>query len=253
MMHRVVNPLLKHIIHRTSHDTTSRKLCLQYLKNLRTLHLNDYKTIFLGETDLSESLITGDKFPYEDNLNWPVWTVVHAGNSQGWVPWRYRVYLRDDLPLGEQDDMFQEFCDFLSITYGKCAIVVKEKKRLRVKTEASNQEGDIIDPQAISHPYLLNIKHCPEIARATGHELLSVPFDYNYLHPMDAVWSSLKWFIINNRKDFSLTSLEKTYSYQCILFGDLIGKGIEKTSPTKWKVAVNKVRRWENYYLDKFS
>ncbi|XP_044297457.1 protein FAM243A [Varanus komodoensis] len=252
-MYRIVNPLLKNIIHRSLFDATSRKQCLQYLKTLRTLQLNGYNTIFLGETDISESLITGEKVPCEDSLSWPIWSIVHAGNSQGWVPWRYRVFLRDDLPLDQQEDVFQEFCDFLSITYGKCAIVVKERKLSRAKMQESSQQLEITEPQSISLPSLLTINCCPETAKATGHELLSVPFPYSYLHPMDAAWSSLKWFIINNRKEFSLISLERTYSYQCILFSDLIGKGIEKMNPNKWKVAVSKVRRWENYYLDKFS
>ncbi|XP_034971698.2 uncharacterized protein C21orf140 homolog [Zootoca vivipara] len=252
-MFRIVNPLLKHIIHRTSLDASTRKQCLQYLKTLRALQLTGYNTIFLGETDLSESLITGGKVPHEDDFNWPVWTVVHASNNQGWVPWRYRVFLRDDLPLDKPEDVFQELCDFLSITYGKCAIVVKEKRQPRVKIDESTQEVEISEPQFTPLPFFSSIKCCPEVAKATGHELLPVPFPYNHLHPMDAAWSSLKWFIINNRKEFSLMTLEKTYSYQCILFSDLLGKGIEKMSPNKWKIAVNKVRRWENYYLDKFS
>ncbi|XP_042315245.1 protein FAM243A [Sceloporus undulatus] len=252
-MYRVVNPLLKYIIHRSSLDATSRKQCLQYLKALRNLQFNGYTTIYLGETDLSESLITGEKVPYENTLNWPIWTVVHAGHSQGWVPWKYRVFLRDDLSSGQQEGVFQELCDFLALTYGKCAIVVRERRQSRVKTEESSEEVEICEPRSPSLPCLLSIKCCPEIAKATGHELLSVSFPYNYLHPMEAAWSSLKWFIINNRKEFSLTSLERTYSYQCILFSDLIGKGIEKMSPIKWKVAISKVRRWENYYLDRFS
>uniref|UniRef100_A0A8D0EFB6 Chromosome 21 open reading frame 140 n=1 Tax=Salvator merianae TaxID=96440 RepID=A0A8D0EFB6_SALMN len=252
-MFRFVNPLLKHIIHRSSYDALSRKRCLQYLKTLRTLQFKGYNTIFFGETDLSESLITGEKLPYEDVLNWPLWTIIHAGNSQGWIPWRYRVFLRDDLPLDKEENVFQELCDFLSITYGKCAIVVREKRQPRREIEESTQEAKIEDPLSSPAPYLLSIKCCPKIATAAGHELLSVPFSYHYLHPMDAAWSSLKWFIINNRKEFSLTSLERTYSYQCILFSDLIGKGIEKMSPNKWKLAVSKVKRWENYYLDRFS
>ncbi|XP_053167834.1 uncharacterized protein C21orf140 homolog [Hemicordylus capensis] len=250
-MYRIVNPLLKHIMHRSYLDATSKKQCLQYLKTLRTLQFNGYNTVFLGETDLSESLITGERVPQEDSQSWPVWTLVHAGNSQGWVPWRYRVFLRDDLPISQQEDVFQEFCEFLSITYGKCAIVVREKRQPKAKNEEPSQEKEPSEPQSLL--LLSSIKCCPEIAKATGHELLSVPFPYNYLHPMDAAWSSLKWFIINNRKDFSLKSLERTYSYQCILFSDLIGKGVEKFTPNKWKVAVSKVRRWENYYLDKFS
>lgn len=137
------------------------------------------------------------------------------------------------------------------MTYGKCAIVVRERRPSRVKTEESSQEVEITEGTSV--PCLLSMNCCPETAEATGHKLLTVPFSYNYLHPMDVAWSSLKWFIINNRKEFSLASLERTYSYQCILFSDLIAKGIERMTPNKWKVAVSKARRWENYYLDKYS
>lgn len=252
-MYRTVNPLLKHIMHRSYIGATSKKQCLQYLKNRRSLQSKGYTTIFLGETDLSESLITGEKVPHEESQSWPIWTLVHAGNSEGWVPWRYRVFLKDDLPISHQEDIFQEFCDFLSITYGKCTIVAREKSLPRVKNEHSSQEQERSEPQSPSLLYLSSIKCCPEVAKATGHELLSVPCPFNNLHPMDAAWSSLKWFILNNRKEFSLRSLERTYSYQCILFSDLIEKGLEKMSPSKWKVAISKVQRWENYYLDKFS
>ncbi|XP_006025776.1 uncharacterized protein C21orf140 homolog [Alligator sinensis] len=252
-MYRFINPLFKHIIHRIYFDAATKKQCLQYLRALRTLQFNGFNTIFLGETDISESLITGEKISQEDNPNWPTWTLLHAGSSQGWVPWRYRVLLRNELCRNQQEDIFQEFCDSLNKSYGKCVIIVKEKRQpTLVKTkEHTNQEKTI--SQVPSVIYISSTDCCPEIAKANGHELLFVPSPYNYLHPMDAAWSSLKWFIINNRKEFSLRSIERTYTYRCILFSDLIMKGIEKMTPSKWKIATSKVRRWENYYLDTFS
>ncbi|XP_026507510.1 protein FAM243A [Terrapene carolina triunguis] len=253
-MYSFVNPLLKHIIHRSSFDTAARKQCLKYLKALRTLQFNGLNTIFLGETDISESLVTGEKILQEDSLNWPTWTLVHAASSQGWVPWRYRVLLRDELPMKQDEDIFQEFCDSLNKFYGKCIIVVREKRQPSVlQTKEPTAQEKITHPQVPSVIYMSSIECCPQIAKANGHELLSVPLPYNYLHPMDVAWSSLKWFIINNRKEFCLRSIERTYSYRCILFSDLVEKGLEKMTPSKWKMATNKVRRWENYYLDTFA
>lgn len=61
-MQRFANPLLRHVICRGCFDTASKRQCLQYLRALRSLHLNNgFNTIFLGETDIPESLISGEK------------------------------------------------------------------------------------------------------------------------------------------------------------------------------------------------
>uniref|UniRef100_A0A8C8S162 Uncharacterized protein n=1 Tax=Pelusios castaneus TaxID=367368 RepID=A0A8C8S162_9SAUR len=253
-MYRFVNPLLKYIIHRGSFDAAARSQCLVYLKALRTFQFNGLTTIFLGETDISECLVTGEKILQKDSLNWPTWTLVHAASSQGWVPWRYRLWLRDELSPLQQEDIFEEFCDFLNKFYGKCVIVVREKKQPHMlQTKEPTTQETLTQPLVPSLIYMSSTACCPQIAKANGHELLSVPFPYNYLHPMDVAWSSLKWFIINNRKEFCLRSSERTYSYRCILFSDLVEKGLERMTPSKWKMVTNKVRRWENYYLDTLS
>ncbi|XP_063202007.1 uncharacterized protein C21orf140 homolog [Chroicocephalus ridibundus] len=257
-MQRLASPLLRHVIRRSCCDAASKRQCLQYLRALRTLQLNSFNTVFLGETDIPESLITGEKVAEEASLRWPVWTLVHAGSSQGWVPWRYKLLLRGDLPTHQQNGIFQELCDSLTTSYGKCVIVTRDKRQPRhmgakdgKELETGTETGTLTPVPPVI--YMSSIECCPEVARANGHELLVVPASYNYLYPMDVAWSSLKWFIINNRKDFALKSLEKTHSYRCILFSDLIVKGIEKMTPNKWKVVINRVKRWENYYLDALS
>lgn len=253
-MQRFTNPLLRHVISRGCFDAASKKQCLQYLRALRALQLNGFNTVFLGETDISESLITGEKIDEEASLRWPVWTLVHAGSSQGWVPWRYKVLLRDELPVHQQNGVFQELCDSLTTSYGKCVIVTRDKRQLtHVEAKDGKEQETEALPPVPPVIYMSGIKCCPEIARANGHELLVAPSSYSYLSPMDVAWSSLKWFIINNRKDFALKSVETTHSYRCILFSDMIIKGIEKMTPNKWKVAINRVKKWENYYLDTFS
>nr|XP_013810739.1 PREDICTED: LOW QUALITY PROTEIN: uncharacterized protein C21orf140 homolog [Apteryx mantelli mantelli] len=253
-MQRFANPLLRQVIHRGYFDAASQTLCLQYLRALRTLQLKSFNTVFLGETDIPESLVTGDKTAEEDSLSWPIWTLAHAGSSQGWVPWRYRLLLRDKLSISWQEAIFQELCDSLTLSYGKCVIVTRDKRKpMRVGTKEFKYQETGTQPPVPPVIYMSSIKCCPEIARANGHELLALTSSYSYLYPMDVAWSSLKWFIINNRQGFALRSIERTYSYRCILFSDLIMKGIEKMTPSKWKVAINKVKRWENYCLDTFS
>ncbi|XP_006862615.1 PREDICTED: uncharacterized protein ENSP00000386791 homolog [Chrysochloris asiatica] len=251
-MFQFVNPLLRNIIIRNQLDSIKRKQCLQYLKALRTLQYDGFKTVFFGETDLPESLVTGEDCGDECFMQSPTWCIVHAGSSQGWVPWKYRLFLRDELCVRQEEGLFFEFCHVVKMAYGKCAIVVKERRQqdeMRPKEDKESED----QPCAPSIINLTSIVCCPEVAKSCGHELLSLPFPYNYLNPLDSAWSSLKWFIINNRKEFCLQSIDNIYSYQYILFSDLVSKGIERITPDKWKTITNKVRRWENYYLGKFS
>lgn len=251
-MPHFANPLLRNIILKRPFDSLTRKQCLQYLKTLRTLQHDGFTTVYLGETDVPESLVTGEGFSEGYFMQTPTWCVVHAGGSQGWVPWKYRMLLRDELSAGREDGLFFEFCDVAKKAYGKCAIVVKDRRRadeMQPKEDRGSEAGAHV-PSAVN---LTSLVCCPEVAKSYGHELLSLPSPYSYLNPLDAAWSSLKWFIINNRKEFCLQSMDRVYSYQYILFSSLISKGIERISPSKWRMFTNKVRRWENYYLGKFS
>nr|XP_004654520.2 protein FAM243A [Jaculus jaculus] len=251
-MRHFASPLLKNIIIGSQFNGTRRKQCVQYVNALRTLQYGGFKTVYFGETDISESLVTGEDFSNGYFMQTPTWCVVHAGGSQGWVPWRYRIFLRDDLCVRQEDSLFFEFCNAIKKAYGKCVIVVKGRKQeseMQLK-EAGETEAQSYVPRNVN---LTSIVCSPEVAKSYGHELLSLPPPYNYLNPLDSAWSSMKWFIINNRKEFCLQSIDSFYAYQCILFSDLISKGIEKVNLSKWKTLMNKVRRWENYYLGKFS
>ncbi|ELK38256.1 hypothetical protein MDA_GLEAN10011977 [Myotis davidii] len=205
-MPRCAHPLFRNIVIRSPSDSIKRKQCLQYLKTLRALQFDGFTTVYLGETEIPESLATGEDFRGELCVPSPSWCVLHAGGSQGWVPWRYRVFLRDELSVRPEDGFFAEFCEVVRKTYGKCAIVVKDARRPGAR-----------------------------------------------LNPLDLAWSALKWFIINHRREFCLKSIDSLYTYQFLLLSDLISKGMESIGPSKWRTLINKVRRWENYYLGKFS
>ncbi|XP_036286161.1 uncharacterized protein C21orf140 homolog [Pipistrellus kuhlii] len=243
--------LFRNIVLRSPLDGAKRKQCLQYLQTLRRLQFDGFRTVYLGETEIPESLATGEDLGGGLGVPSPSWCVVHAGGSQGWVPWRYRVYLRDELSVCPEDGFFAEFCEAARKAYGKCAIVVKDVPRLEAPPP-----GDGAPPAQARAPAVVNLTSiacCPDVAKACGHELLCLPSPYNYLNPLDLAWSSLKWFIINNRKEFCLQSVDSLYAYQFILLSELIGKGVERLGPGKWRTLINKVRRWENYYLGKFS
>lgn len=251
-MARLTNSLLKNIVIRTQFDSVRRKQCLQYLNTLRTLQYDGYKTVYFGETEIPETLVTGEDFSDSYYMNTPTWCILHAGGSQGWVPWKYRMFLRDDLCIKPEDSLFFEFCDVVKKAYGKCAIVVKGRRQQDEMKPKADKEGgaQACAPASVN---LTSIVCSPGVAKSYGHELISLPSPYNYLNPLDSAWSSMKWFIINNRKEFCLQSVDNVYAYQYILFSDLISKGIEKVSLSKWKALTSKVRRWENYYLGKFS
>ncbi|XP_029794864.1 protein FAM243A [Suricata suricatta] len=249
-MPHFANPLLRNIVTRNPLDNIKRKQCLQYLKTLKTLQYDGFKTVYFGETEIAESLVTGKDFSDGSFMQTPTWCIVHAGGSQGWVPWKYRMFLRDELCVKQEESLFSEFCDMARKTYGKCAIVVKERRQQgKMKPEEDKEpEAQIHAPSVIN---LTSLVCCPKVAKSCGHELLSLPSLCNYLNPLDSAWSSLKWFIISNRKEFCLQYIDSVYSYQYILLSNLIGKGIKRINPSKWKTLVNKVRRWENYYLGK--
>ncbi|XP_012882938.1 PREDICTED: uncharacterized protein C21orf140 homolog [Dipodomys ordii] len=251
MLH-FANPLLKNIIIRNQFDSIKRKQCLQYLKTLRTLQYDGFKTVYLGETDIPESLVTGEDFSDGYFMQTPTWCIVHGGGSQGWVPWRYRIFLRDELCIRQEENIFFEFCEVVKKAYGKCAIVVKGKRQQDGAKPKDDKKAEA-QPDSPTGINLTSIACCPQVAKSYGHELLILPSPYNYLNPLDSAWSSMKWFIINNRKEFCLQSIDSVYSYQYILFNDLISKGIDRINLTKWKTLTNKVRRWENYYLGKFA
>ncbi|XP_007667929.1 protein FAM243A [Ornithorhynchus anatinus] len=240
-MIRQATPLLKHIIFRSHFDAAGRQRCLRYLKTLRSLRADGYETVFLGETDLSEALVTGDGAGA--GPRGPTWSVVHGGSHRGWVPWKYRLFLRDELCREREEGLFDEFCDALTAAYGKCAIVVRERR-------PPGPPGEGAAP-VLGSP---SISCCPDVARAKGHELLALPAQYGYLSPLDTAWATLRWFILHNQREFSLRSAaDATYAYQFVFFSDLVGKGIERMSPGRWKTAAGKVRRWESYYLGRFS
>lgn len=256
-MPRFANPLLRTLVRGNALDGLKRKQCLQYLKSLRRLQCEGFRTVYFGETDIPESLVTGEDFSNGYFMQMPTWCVVHAGGGQGWVPWRYRMFLRDELYTRHEDSLFFEFCSVTRKAYGKCAVVVKGRTQPQEEEGERLREGYSQEAQGQAQGTcvvnLTSVACRPEVARSYGHELLSLPFSYNYLSPLDSAWSSLKWFIINNRKEFCLQSSDNVFSYQFILFNDLIGKGIERISPNKWKTLANKVQRWENYYLSRFS
>lgn len=100
-----------------------------------------YNSIF-WKPSIPESLVTGEDFSDGYYINSTECVLVHAGGSQGWVPWKYRMFLkRDELCIKQEDNLFFEFCDVVKKAYGKCAVVVKEKAAGRNEAGEGKETG----------------------------------------------------------------------------------------------------------------
>uniref|UniRef100_UPI00398EC67D uncharacterized protein C21orf140 homolog n=1 Tax=Pristiophorus japonicus TaxID=55135 RepID=UPI00398EC67D len=249
-------------------SSPGRHQCLQYLKTLRKFQNDGLYTVYLGETHISENLITGDisygvANPKSQSGGL---TLIHAGGLRGWVPWQYRVFFQSQelwtspKTTGANEEAFKELCQVLRKSYGKCTVVIRPKQWVTSPglkhrnptddlSEIPPQEPEVIQNAPSLTIQMTNISCCPKIARCYGHELFCFPPSYPHLSPLESAWSSLKWAIINNRKDFTVTAFPKINDYKCIHLKALIENGIEGVTPYKWKTSFSRVKKWENHYL----
>ncbi|XP_043561241.1 protein FAM243-like [Chiloscyllium plagiosum] len=261
--------LLRSKMYSNELSSLRRHQCLQYLKTLRNFQNDGLYTVYLGETHVSENLITGDIFCSIVKSKSPSegLTLIHAGGARGWVPWQYRVFFQSreqwtsPKTIGTKEEIFKELCQVLSKSYGKCTVVIKPKQSvissgLKHYTDDSSeilpQKTDVIQNvplQTSSTIQIDNISCCPKIAQNYGHELLYFPPSYPHLSPLESAWSSLKWTVINNRKDYTATAFPNISDYQCIHLKALIENAIEGVTPYKWKAAFSRVKKWENRYI----
>ncbi|XP_067852839.1 uncharacterized protein C21orf140-like [Heptranchias perlo] len=234
-------------------SSPGRHQCVQYLKTLRNFQNDGLYTVYLGETHISENLITGDISYGVVNLKSPSegLTLIHAGGVRGWVPWQYRVFFQSQelwtspKTIGANEEVFKELCQVLRKSYGNCTVVIRPKQWI----SPQKPKIQIAPSQSSLTIQMTNISCCPKIARCYGHELLNFPPSYPHLSPLESAWSSLKWAIINNRKDFTVTTFPKINDYKCIHLKALIENGIEGVTPYKWKTSFSRVKKWENRYL----
>ncbi|XP_051878278.1 uncharacterized protein C21orf140 homolog [Pristis pectinata] len=262
--------LLKSKIYSNEISSPGRHQCLQYLKTLRNFQNDGLYTVYLGETLISENLITGD---VSDSIakaksSLDGLTLIHAGGVRGWVPWQYRAFFQSQelwtcpKATGGSDQTFEELCQVLRKSYGKCTVVIRSKycvpaPGLQLQNSSDDPSAsppwkpEVIQNTPSQSPLAIQITKisCPKIAKHYGHELLYLPPSYPHLSPLESAWSSLKWSIINNRKDFTVTALPKINDYKCIHLKSLIENAIEGVTPCKWKVSFNRVKKWENQYL----
>ncbi|XP_078268134.1 uncharacterized protein C21orf140 homolog [Rhinoraja longicauda] len=243
--------------------------CLQYLKTLRNFENDGFYTVYLGETHISENLITGDvnssvvkgKSPLEEL------TLIHAGGVRGWVPWQYRVFFQSQqlsmspTPVDANERIFEEFCQVLSKTYGKCTVVMRSKHwvpAIRSQLQSSSEDQSVIPLRKAEAMHNIHLQSpdirmtkvfSPRIARHHGHEFLYLPPPFPHLSPLESAWSSIKWSLINNRKHFTVVAFPKINDYKCIHLKALIENAIERVTPCQWKTSFNRVKKWENRYL----
>ncbi|XP_072125863.1 uncharacterized protein C21orf140 homolog [Mobula birostris] len=264
--------LLKSKIYSNEISSSGGYQCLQYLKTLRNFQNDGLYTVYLGETLISENLITGDVSYSITKAKWPPGglTLIHAGGIRGWVPWQHKVFFQSQelwtspKTISGNGQIFEDLCQGLRESYGKCIVVLSSKHWAPAPGVQSQNSSD--DP-AVTPPWRPEVTlntpsqsplaiqmtkdSCPKIARHYGHKLLYLPASYPHLSPLESAWASIKWSIISNRKDFTVTGLPKMKGYKCIHLKTLIESAIEGVTPYKWKASFNKVRRWENRYLYK--
>ncbi|XP_069752112.1 uncharacterized protein C21orf140 homolog [Narcine bancroftii] len=251
-------------------SSPGRHQCLEYLKTLRNFQNDGIYTVYLGETYISESLIVGEVSSNIGKVKLPPegLTLIHAGGIRGWVPWRYRLFFQSQelwtspKAGGANDQIFEELCQVLRKSYGKCTLVMRSKHWVPVaglQFQNSSDDPSLIPPRKPNFilgsasrtplPIQMTKISCPKIARHYGHELLYLPPSYPHLSPLEAAWSSLKWAIINNRKIFTVTAFPKINDCRCIHLKALIENAIDGVTPCKWKSSFNRVKKWENRYL----
>ncbi|XP_007892512.1 protein FAM243-like [Callorhinchus milii] len=245
-----------------------RRQCLQYIRTLRALQSEGLYTVYLGETPLPESLLIGDVSPQPASSRGPAeqgLMLVHAGGMRGWVPWNYRVFFgcQELWPVPETvgnagERLFPEFCHALRSSYGRCAVVVRTNQRLPSLGTKRNHlataslelpqhppgDGQGCPPQPTP-----TITYCPQIANSYGHQLLWLPSHHPHLSPLEAAWATLKWTIINNRKQFTISAVPTVTGYRCINVKALMEAAVEAVSHSKWRLSISRVKRWENHYL----
>ncbi|MGH0148464.1 UNVERIFIED_CONTAM: hypothetical protein FKN15_022271 [Acipenser sinensis] len=230
---------------------TGKNQCDVYIKDLRRLQQDKFYTVYLGGTDISEGLVTGE-FPEPSSskvVN--AWSMMHAGGSRGWVPWNYKLMFKTDLFLwNPSSEIFQELCVSLSNSYGKCVIVAKPVNA------AMETNGSFMTATEQHHrpssPVLVNFMSCcPLVAQSHGHEFFCLPSHCGHLSPLDTAWSALKWCTAKNRHEYTTKHFGKESLCKSILFKDLIETGMKQMTASKWETATSRVQKRENYYLNR--
>ncbi|XP_072520343.1 uncharacterized protein C21orf140-like [Salminus brasiliensis] len=220
--------------------------CAAYIKSLQKLQDSGFsRFVYVGETKISESLITGEtSSPLAALRDRHTWNVIHAGRERGWVPWNYKLFLHstDSFPKPKKDT-FQELCSELSAHYGKCAIIVNPQMRC----------GRIPHHFPMAPVQLLSMSCSPEEAQSYGHALLQIPYYCANLSPLNSAWSTVKGFISNHRSDYSEEACDRYSSHKCIFLPELIDDALKTMTRQKWECATARVLENENLYLNQYQ
>lgn len=223
--------------------------CTDFIREIRKLQSNGCYTVYIGETEIPEYLITGDitSASGNDQPREHTWSIIHAGGVKGWVPWNYKILFHlNSSSLDPSEDIFQEFCSTLTDHYGKCAIVIDPQSWRTPRRYPSSSSCH----QPPSSPVnLLPMRCCPKVAQEHGHELLQLPFQCAHLNPLNSAWSTMKWFAVNNRGTYSEAIHDKDTVHKFIFCPELIEGSLKKMTKRKWEEAMSRVWKNENYYL----
>ncbi|XP_062333104.1 uncharacterized protein C21orf140 homolog [Osmerus eperlanus] len=251
-MHLRLRKLLQLMWNRT---TNSSSQCTPYIRDIRKLQSNGFYRVYVGETDIPESLITGDSIrPTSMNIteNRQTWSILHAGGHKGWVPWNYKLLFHCNgvSPIKPSAEIFEELCYSLRENYGKCAIVVNpHNSRASMRGYAWGSWMTLHHLPSGPVEFTL-ITCCPSVARSYGHELLQLPFQCAHLSPLNSAWSTVKWFANNNRGKYSETVYDHDTRHKFVYWIELMEGALKIMTKRKWEEAGSRVWKNESVYLN---
>ncbi|XP_066505718.1 uncharacterized protein C21orf140 homolog [Hoplias malabaricus] len=245
MRFRLQNMLLQ-MWHRIRSDSQ----CTAYIQQLQKFESNGFYKVYAGETQIPESLITGEIASEWAGLRSPCsWSIIHAGGSRGWVPWNYKLkFCSDGTPQKPNPFIFQELCSTMRTTYGKCVIITSPQTWQGM--EELNYERPLyhFPLSSVNH---LHMKCSPLIAQAYGHELLQLPYKYGHLNLLNSAWWTVNWFILNHREEYLHTYYYKNNLHKFIIVPELINGALNEMTLRKWEKASAKVLKEEQAHLNK--
>lgn len=207
---------------------SSRSLCTTYIREVKKLQSHGFYPVYVGKTEISECLVTGDISPLNASLrNHSTLSIIHAGGALGWVPWNYKLYFSlSDRMLKPDEEIFQELCAELNDHYRNCAIIVTP----HILREMQNQKsGNSVYPTAPVE--LLPMICCPKVAQSYGHKMLQIPMHDAHRSPLNKAWSTVKCFMNNQIGNYTEVSYYRGTIHQLIHMRELVDGALNQIKP----------------------
>ncbi|XP_058252407.1 uncharacterized protein C21orf140 homolog [Hemibagrus wyckioides] len=209
-----------------------------YLGELQKLQNSGYYTVYVGKTELSERHFYGDVQRLNaGQKHQPTWSIIHAGGELGWVPWNYKLYFYlSGTVLKPDKELFSELCSELNDHYGSCAIILNPY--IMRRRQILGNEMPVYSTAPVE---LLPMTCCPKVAQDHGHKMLHIPMHYAHLSPLNTAWSTVKWFMTNNRDNYTDVYSYRGVLHKVIRVNELVDKSLNEMTQRKWVDTVGNI------------